>query len=320
MRTTTWLIVRQHRFGFAMLAASATAFVIGALFLVWLHFGPAADCRAASLQPNLTDQQLFDIAARCEQYALPVQLGADFIGLTGVGLPLIAALLLAAPLIAVELELGTATLAWSLARTRRSWLLPRMALVVVLTVGLGVAGGLLTDWLTADLLIRGSPWESLSNYDSQGAMIAARTFLVAAAGLFGGALLGRQMPALVVAGALAAAIGMGITIENQGINRANMVVLANDPSTGMYGESDLYIENRVQVIATGEILTWDQLPMNSDPSSPEYQATYRDVSLGIPASQAGAVVWRNVAFYTGPGVVLLLLTLVIVERRRPYLS
>lgn len=318
-RRTLRLVVRQHRFGFAMVLVSAGVFAICAVFIAWLAFGPLHACLQAGLQPPaLTDAEMRVLQTRCEFTEWAAAIGSDYVQTVSLVLPFSVAILLTVPLIAAELELGTATLAWSLARTRRSWLAPRMALIVLIALGVGVVAGLASDALVAQTETR-SPWASLYHYEIRGAMTAARTLVIASSGMLAGALLGRQLPALVLGAALAAGVVFGVATEDQQINQANEVVLVGDP-TGNWTQDDLHLDSRVQDISSGQLLTWDQFPNGVDPSDASFQAKYRMVDLGIPASQAPLVVWRNVAFYAMPSFLLLGLTFVVVERRRPYLS
>lgn len=316
------LTVRQYRFGYAMATVTAVIIALSAVFVGWLAFGPYRQCGAPVAPPNLTDEQLTELQRTCDTLMTPVFAGVNTVQLMGVILPIATAALLAAPLVAAELELGTATLAWSLARSRLAWLLPRMATMLLVVILLGTAAGLVLDWLAAQMWIHGSPWQSLYQYTDRGAIFTARVLLVAAAGLFAGALMGRQVPALVLGAVIAAAIVIGVASADDAINRANAIVL--NPDSQPTTQDDLYIGDAIVDASTGAIVDWGQVgaefPNGYDPSSPEFQAKYRQVALGIPASQAGEVVWRNVAFTLVPAALLLGLTVVVVERRRPYLS
>ncbi len=313
MVTTLRLTIRQHRFAFALLVGGvATSVAAGLVFILWLQAIGFIDCRAtgyalgAAIDPATAD--------RCSRIGETVNgvTPTVLMPITWAGnlAPLIGALLVAAPLIASELEFGTATLSWSLARSRVAWLLPRMALVMVVAVSLGAVAGLVLDALTALLQLAGSPWDSLEGYAARGALVAARTVAVVASGLLAGALMGRQVAALALGGLMAAVLCIGVALAGDSINRASQVVLD--------GVSGLTLDMRPQEIATGTILDWSEMPTELTPDSPEWNAKYRWIVLGIPNSQAAAVVWRDVALHVAPAAMLLVLTAVVVERRRPY--
>jgi hypothetical protein len=193
--------------------------------------------------------------------------------------------------------------------------MPRMALVMAAAIALGVAFGLASDSIVAQMFTP-HPWASLYGYDSRGAILAARVPLLAAASLFAGALFGRQLPALVVGACLTFGIGVLITGEDAVLNRANKVLLADQDTAFL---DNLSLDGHLQEIATGRILTSDE-EQTVDYGSDQFQTLYRSVSFGIPASQAGEVVWRDVGFYLLPTLAFLGLTFIVVERRRPYLS
>jgi hypothetical protein len=222
----------------------------------------------------------------------------------------VAAVFLAAPIVSSELELGTATLAWVLARNRRSWLLPRVALVLVVPVGLALVIGLMVDVMSGQFVAPASPWASMAGYDLRGAIIPARVVLIVAAALFAGALAGRQVPALLLGVALSGALILGVAGADNALNLANAVRL-DGPGLHM---------NSVPIeVATGRTVTWDEIwaatPQGTDPFA---SGVYDTVAYGIPDADAPLVMARNVAMYLVLAVPLLFATFVIVERRRPY--
>ncbi|MFN8629739.1 MAG: hypothetical protein U0838_05255 [Chloroflexota bacterium] len=313
-RSTVRLVLRQHRFALVVLGIAAVLMAIDWAFVAWLHFGPIHACNVAVTQPNLTDAQMVAAAAPCAGLDFILASGSNFVLLSANFAPLFAVLIAAVPLISSEVEFGTATLAWTLARSRRAWLLPRLAFLMLVVLGLGLLAGLVTDALVAEVWIPGSPWASMYAYTGRGALITSRVLLMAAAGVFSGALLGRQMPALMVAGALTLGIVMGISIWDSQMNMANAVPLAD-------GERGWTFDSRIRVLATGELVDWGMLPAeDQDPSAPGWNEHYAFVEVGIPDSQAGAVVGRNVIAYAIPMFLMLGLTFVIVERRKPYLA
>lgn len=113
--------------------------------------------------------------------------------------PLLAGIVVGAPLVAREIEQGTAPLSWALSGSRRRWLLGKVLAGVVLIAPLMLAVGLAANVLEGALNPGLDPYASFSNYLGRG-VIDVFWALAAFAGTFAlGTLLGRTMPAVVVA-------------------------------------------------------------------------------------------------------------------------
>jgi hypothetical protein len=113
--------------------------------------------------------------------------------------PLLTGIVVGAPLVAREIEQGTAPLSWALSGSRRRWLLGKVLAGVVLLAPLMLAVGLAANVLEGALSPGLNPYASFSNYLGRG-VIDVFWALAAFAGTFAlGTLLGRTMPAVVVA-------------------------------------------------------------------------------------------------------------------------
>ena len=113
--------------------------------------------------------------------------------------PLLAGIVVGAPLVAREIEQGTAPLSWALAGSRRRWLLGKVLAGVLLLASLMLAVGLAANVLEGALNPGLNPYASFSNYLGRGVMDVFWA-LAACAGTFAlGTILGRTMPAVVLA-------------------------------------------------------------------------------------------------------------------------
>jgi hypothetical protein len=113
--------------------------------------------------------------------------------------PLLAGIVVGAPLVAREIEQGTAPLSWALSGSRRRWLLGKVLAGVLLLAPLMLAVGLAANVLEGALNPGLNPYNSFSNYLGRG-VIDIFWVLAAFAGTFAlGTLLGRTMPAVVLA-------------------------------------------------------------------------------------------------------------------------
>lgn len=116
-------------------------------------------------------------------------------------LPLFAGVFLGVPVIAREVEAGTAPTIWALAASRVRWLAGRLApLVVLLVVSLGFLA------VTADALWQSrEPWGVYPNFRDvslHGPSVLARGLATFGLALLAGAVIGRVLPTVIVGVAL----------------------------------------------------------------------------------------------------------------------
>ncbi len=113
--------------------------------------------------------------------------------------PLLAGIVVGAPLVAKEIEQGTAPLSWGLSGSRRRWLLGKVLAGVLLLAPLMLAVGLAANVLEGALNPSLNPYASFSNYLGRGVIDVFWALAAFAGTLALGTLLGRTMPAVVVA-------------------------------------------------------------------------------------------------------------------------
>ena len=113
--------------------------------------------------------------------------------------PLVAGIVLGAPLVARELEQGTAPLSWSLSGSRRRWLFGKVLAGVVLLVPLMLALGLAAEVLEGALDPGVNTHAAFQNYLGRGFFLALWALAAFAGTLSLGTLFGRTMPALILA-------------------------------------------------------------------------------------------------------------------------
>lgn len=125
-------------------------------------------------------------------------------------IPFVAGIILGSVLVSRELESRTAQLGWSLSGARRRWLIERIVPVVVplmvVLSGLALAGDALEGarWPTID------PRASLHQYGERGLPLVMRGLAAFSGSVLIGSIVGRQLPALILSGVLALAIGSGL--------------------------------------------------------------------------------------------------------------
>jgi hypothetical protein len=113
--------------------------------------------------------------------------------------PLLGGIVLGAPLVAREIEQGTAPLSWALSGSRRRWLLGKVLAGVLLLVPLMLAVGITADVLTAATHPGLDTHAAFEGFAGRGVIVVFWA-LAAFAGTFAlGTLMGRTLPALIVA-------------------------------------------------------------------------------------------------------------------------
>jgi hypothetical protein len=229
--------------------------------------------------------------------------------------PFLLAVLVGAPLVARELERGTSRLAWSLAPSRVRWLVVRVVPAVAFVFALALLAGLALDRLTAAIEPGTDSARSFSGFGSRGAVLAARAAFVFAIGVCFGALLGRMLPALLLAAVVGwIALAGGSYVHSRWLATEALI---SPTESGLPG--DLFIDQRIKA-PDGRIMTWDeiyaQLPPTDDGSvwPPD---GYTFVSYVVPAGRLPFVQAREVAALAGASLVFLSIAAVAVSRRRP---
>jgi hypothetical protein len=135
------------------------------------------------------------------------------LGLMGVA-PFAAGVVLGVPLIGRELELGTAPMAWSVAPSRRRWLVARLAPFVLYAL---IAGGLVAVaaeilWLGREPALPRLRWSDASLH---GPPVVARGLAALAVAALAGVVIGRTLPAAILASGIAVALVAGQSIVMQ---------------------------------------------------------------------------------------------------------
>lgn len=193
MLRAAWLTYRMHRFE-VLISALLMAVLALSVWIVRSHLTGLdipGTCWAGDEGPNYAQpvcERFWEIAASEAGYA---RAGLAL-------LPPILGLILGIPIVAREIELRTTSLAWSLALHRGRWfvsrLLPMIALATVGFVVLGWVGSYLFKALEVGPVSPG-----LTEIASHGLTLVARGLMALGIAVIAGALMGRTMPAFLIA-------------------------------------------------------------------------------------------------------------------------
>jgi ABC-type transport system involved in multi-copper enzyme maturation permease subunit len=262
-------------------------------------------------------------------------------------LPFIVGILFGAPLVAKEIEQGTAPLSWALVGSRRRWLLGKMFTAALLIVPLLLVAGLAADVLQGAQTPGTDPYASFENFSFRGVMIV----FWGLAALFGtvalGTLIGRTLPAVLLA-LVVCFLARGFW--DVGLNHTVLPPFAvmqsenpQDPQNVqmMYGQyawtpSDLNVYYRTYLDGKpwdGDMYAWwneHQPPMAVDPTSGLPVGVAVDTGpntqiqgpYSVPFVIHGDRYWPIVALESGilfaGSLVFGAVALFWVDRRRPY--
>lgn len=328
----TWarLAYRQQRWELLLVAAGVGFTAIGMLWVASQLDG----LRAASPECLPTPTE---VVVACEQAATAyyrlVDL-ADILVLLSFGAPFGMGVLLGAPLVAREIDAGTAQLAWSIGRSRVWWLLRRIAFVALfalLALGLlAVASEILAAAINPDRNLQADfTW-----FGRRGWLIVARGVGALLLGMLVGAVIGRVLPAILAAALATAVAFTGLSFVMDRWYESEAVVERLDWSEAdpvAFDPGAKYLTSGIETL-DGAVYTWsDAVAKGIEVSySDEQGRVYLseadlqagdvfgyDIQLMIPSQHYPAWVARDAALAGGLGLVALIGTGLIVTRRRP---
>ncbi len=240
-------------------------------------------------------------------------------------------LVLGVPLVAREVEHGTAQMAWTIGRSRVRWLIRRVAFAALVALLLTGALAVTTEVVAAAMRPDIDLTRDFNFHGNRGPLIMGRAMLGVGAGVLVGAGVGRQLPALllgvIVVGLLYGATAFALPKWYHG--EAELARIDE------YLGGPLWIESGIE-LASGERLTFadvfDGRPELLDSYQTEDGTHYasqadaevgrnpigRDYILIIPGERYNEIVARETAVFAGAGLVLIGGAAVVTRRRRPY--
>ncbi|HEY4227381.1 MAG TPA: hypothetical protein VGM49_03510 [Candidatus Limnocylindrales bacterium] len=301
--------LRMDRFEIRAIAALAVgALAVGAILAIrLLSFGIPDACLGAGALDAVCQPWATRVAAYEEAATLtgPVLLAAFAL------LPIFGGLLVGTSLIGKEIDERTTTFVWSVGPDRRRWLalraFPPALLLVLATLGVGF----FDDWLIW-LAARRPPSEL--GFD----LLAFRGIAPAAAALaalgiatFVGAVMGRMLPTLLLAGGFIAAALLGVAFASDRFleNETIVVDLAAAPPGR---QLDTYFQT-----AEGELITWDVAFSRYGDDMNTWPATLRQL-IRMNVYETAPLVATRMALLDGAlGLAAITAAFAVVARRRP---
>lgn len=322
MATTIRLTLKLYRFEIAAVLLASFALAAAALIVARLldDVGVPAACFG---YPGPPESQQAACSALVETWSrIGTRYAVHVFQMIGL-LPIGAGLLLGAPLLARELERGTAPLPWTLSGSRRRWLLTRAAILgVVLLVAL-VPVALASERLEASWTPSVDPAKSFLDDNYRGPILVVRGIATFSVAVLAGLVLGRQLPALIVGfGASVIIVLGGLAVMDRWYDWTAVYEVAVPGNQSYAG----HIMNLLRRAPDGRVLTDEEAgalaPPNPELPPGGIDGTWLDehfeqVWLLVPGDRyPDAVVVHSGLLLTG-GALAALASLVLVRRRRP---
>jgi hypothetical protein len=322
-RIGSWLVLsfRLHRWEVLASAAGVATLSAAMLWFAW-------QLRTlAGTEPGCADPTSY--ASGCERFAqqfYELSSKAEWLSYFSAIAPFGMGLVLGVPLVSREVEHRTAGIAWTLSRSRAWWLARRatflVLVLVVLLLVVAVVGEVLASAQMPSLhLDRDFAW-----YGRRGGLIVVRGLASLAIGVLLGAMLGRVMPALLVAGFASVLIFSGISLGMDRWMEGDAIVQPFDADRA----GGRQLGERI-LLPSGELVDYGELQRRGlayeaivddlmyakpeDIGHPDRIIGY-DRYLVVPGSRYTQIVLRESAVVSGAAVMLALAAILVVDRRR----
>jgi hypothetical protein len=317
MRRAFGLAIAMQRFELRLLLGGALVLVVVGLGLAWqIRAARAEELECYRSAPPPVEGFQGDICPETRPRLEILETGATFMHVGAIATPFVLGLFLGAPVVAREVEAKTAAIAWSLSLSRRRWLVRRAApiflLVATATLAVGIVG---------DVLTHAMPWAEgsavgFADYGARGPLLAVRGVAVFCIALALGTLVPRQLPALLLAGAMTLALFAAITLFMDDLMRREAVPLTSQEQ--QQGASQKVYDSAIRVDATGELISYEELYRDHPEAvEGEWPAGFTPMVYAVPGSRYGDFVLRESAILGAAALLTLGTTAVVVGRRRP---
>jgi hypothetical protein len=322
MATTIRLTLKLHRFEIAAILVVSFALAAAALIVARLldDVGVPAACFA---NVNSDGSQPAVCPALMETWSrIGSRYGVWVLQLSGL-LPIGVGLLLGAPLLARELERGTAPLPWTLSGSRRRWLVRRAAILAVVLLVALIPVAVASERLEAALTPTVDTGRSFLADNYRGPILVVRGLATFSVAVLAGLVLGRQLPALIVGlGAAAVLVLGGLAVMDRWYDAVAIFEVAS-PDNSTY--ADLVMDLRLRT-PDGRVLTYDEasplVPINPElpPGSLDgewLREHFTQVWLLVPGERYPDAVLLHSALLLAGGGLAAFGSLLLVRRRRP---
>jgi hypothetical protein len=317
MRRAFRLAFAMQRFELLLLLGAALLLAVAGLVLAWqVRVARGAEVECFRNAPPAVEGSQTD---PCPQTRPPLEIletGATLMHVGAIATPFVLGLFLGVPTVAREVEHRTAGIAWSLSPSRRRWLLKRAAPTLILVAVATLAVGIVGDVLTHAMPSAEGADVGFTDYPARGPLLAVRGMAVFAIGLAVGALVPRQLPALLLAAGFALALFVAMSLEMDDRMRREAVPLTSQEM--QQGASQNVYDSAIRVDATGELIPSDVFyAEHPEAMEGEWPPGLTPVVYAVPGSRYGDYVLRESAILGAAALLAVGTTAAVVNRMRP---
>jgi hypothetical protein len=241
---------------------------------------------------------------------------------------------LGAPLVAREIDGGTAQLAWSLSRSRVGWLVRRIGFVALFVVALLAIVATVSEVMAAATQPDRDLAEDFLYFGQRGIPIVARGAGALMIGVLVGAMIGRVLPAVLAAAIVIGLTFAGLSLGQEAWNRGEATVQRFYDETGRpipFDFGALDVDYGIQrpdgrFITYGEAFEGGLVETFQDEEGRVYASADdlaagrvfgHDARLVIAAERYPDLVLRDSVIWVLAGVAALIAAAAVVARRRP---
>jgi hypothetical protein len=312
------LAFKMQRLELLLFVAAAVLLTVASLLIAWgasearasfdACFQAAGSDAGCATSPSLNDFSMWGGFTRIGAFITPFALG----------------LFLGVPVVAREIEGRTAGIAWTLSRSRIRWLIQRVLPVLVVVIVLAAAVGIGSEFVT-----RANPYADFAanpgfaDYTARGWMLPVRALVVFVLAIAVGAMVPRQLPALLLAGAVTLALFVGLTIGMDVWMTAEARPMPFNESSrfGPFSDGPRIFDVAYREDATGKVISMnDFYNQHGDVALPDGESNppgFTQVAIGIPGDQYWTWALRESAVLGALALVGGGLATFVVTRRRP---
>lgn len=315
---------RALRLAFAMQRFELRALLGGALLLAIVGLGLAWQIRAARAEelecyrtaPPPDERSQTEVCPKFRPRREFLESAAAIVQGGAMVAPFVVGLFLGVPIVAREVESKTAGIAWSLSRSRRRWLVQRAGPVLIF-----VAAGTLAVGIASDVLTHAMPWAEgsevvgFANHGARGPLVAVRGVAVFGLGLALGALVPRQLPALLLAAGFTAALLTGVVLLMDEWLRGEAEPLGVEAM--QQGAAPMIFGTALRDDATGRLVSVEEYYRDNPDIQTDEPPGMSWIYYTVPGSRYGDFVLTESAIWGAATVLTLGTTALVVSRRRP---
>jgi hypothetical protein len=310
------LAFAMQRFEMRLLLGGALVLAVVALGLAWqIRVARAEELECYRTAPPPVEGSQTDTCPELRPRLDLLESAAGIVQGGAMVAPFVLGLFLGVPIVAREVESRTAGIAWSLSRSRRRWLVQRAAPVLVLVAAVTLAVGIASDVLTHAM-----PWAEgaevgFANHGARGPLVAVRGVAVFGVGLALGALVPRQLPALLLAAGFTAALLTGVVLFMDEWLRSEAEPLGVEAM--QQGAAPMIFGTELRDDVTGQLIDIDEFYRDNPDIQTDEPPGMSWVYYMVPGSRHDEFVLRESAIWGAATMVTLGTTALVVSRRRP---